>query len=276
MKALKRSFSVVVLFCLGWSNLLAQLTPDDYKRADSVQLFSELIYNAYVSPTWIEDTHTFWYEVRTRQGREMFLVNAARLEKIPAFDQEKLAGMLSEETGKDHKAFALDLRNVRFNKEATEVTFVVDSIRYRLNRETNELTRLERLRPERREQRHWAASDDELSRDPVVSPDSTWVAFIKNFNVFVRNRENDEEYQLSFDGSEGNIIPLTSSGHRIQAIWQRIKSVRIQNALFILWNLPRQTSFSRNYTKWNTQSLAMPCRSDSLPCFRWPTNARSR
>ncbi len=203
MNPLKRFICLVFFLFVGWGNLFAQLTPAHYEQADSVRQFSELVYHGHVSPNWIEDTHTFWYEVSTRQGREMFLVDAVAKEKKPAFDQEKLAALLMEESGRELKAYELEMRQVRFNKEVTEMSFVVDSVRYQLDLESHELTRLERLRPERREQRHWARSDDELSREPVISPDSVWVAYIKNHNVYIRQRESGEEHPLSFDGSPG-------------------------------------------------------------------------
>ena len=44
---------------------------------------------------------------------------------------------------------------------------------------------------------------DELTSDPVESPDKKWTAFIKNYNVYIRSREDKKEYQLSFDGALG-------------------------------------------------------------------------
>jgi hypothetical protein len=200
---LRRFCYIVSLLLIQGNPLNAQLTHADYLRADSVQMFGDMAYHAFVSPAWIKDTHTFWYEVKTRQGREFFLVDADKKEKIPAFDHKNLAGMLSQEAGKEYDAFSLEIKNILFNKELTEMTFVIDSVRYSLNRQTNELTRIERILPDRREQKHWAGSDDELSEDPAVSPDSVWVAYIRNFNVFIRDRLNGNEHQLSFDGSEG-------------------------------------------------------------------------
>ena len=46
--------------------------------------------------------------------------------------------------------------------------------------------------------------EEYMSNKPVTSPDSTWVAFIKNYNVYVRNEKDNKEIQLSFDGSAGD------------------------------------------------------------------------
>ncbi|MGB8490061.1 MAG: DPP IV N-terminal domain-containing protein, partial [Bacteroidales bacterium] len=44
---------------------------------------------------------------------------------------------------------------------------------------------------------------DELTGDPVESPDKKWKAYIKNYNVFVQSAGDKKEYQLSFDGALG-------------------------------------------------------------------------
>jgi len=44
---------------------------------------------------------------------------------------------------------------------------------------------------------------DEKAGGPVTSPDSLWVAVIKNSNVYIRNIKTKEEFRLSDDGSDG-------------------------------------------------------------------------
>jgi len=181
----------------------AQITVADYQRADLTRQFNDLVYNSVISPTWVGQTRKFWYEIRTRRGREYFLVNAQTKDKNPAFDQEKLAGLLSLSLGTSVKPFALPISNIEFNEGLTEMEFVADSIRWKLLLERNELVKIERIQPDRRARRHWATVDTEQDGPPVISPDSVWVAFIKDFNVFIRRRDNGENFQLSFDGSKG-------------------------------------------------------------------------
>jgi len=47
--------------------------------------------------------------------------------------------------------------------------------------------------------------EEELKAKPTLSPDGQWFAYVKNFNVYIHASANvKEEYQLSFDGSEGD------------------------------------------------------------------------
>lgn len=43
-----------------------------------------------------------------------------------------------------------------------------------------------------------------LERNEVTSPDGKWIAFIKEYNVYLKAAGNKEETQLSFDGSKGD------------------------------------------------------------------------
>ncbi len=202
MKKQSRIF-ILLLFVSLPISALSRLTPDDYNRADSTRYFNEMVYHGEISPTWIEETHSFWYRVNTRQGQEYFIVNAPDKEKKDAFDQERLSVLLSEKTGEDVEAYDIPLRNITFNEEISQMEFVVDSVRYRLDLADYSLEKLERLRPDRRERRYWGKTDDEMGGDPVISPDSQYVAFIRDHNVFIRERNNGNTTQLSFDGSEG-------------------------------------------------------------------------
>ena len=53
----------------------------------------------------------------------------------------------------------------------------------------------------RRQERHWMETDDERNADPIPSPDSTLVAFIRNDNVYVARPDGSEARALSTEGT---------------------------------------------------------------------------
>ena len=53
----------------------------------------------------------------------------------------------------------------------------------------------------RRHQRHWMETDDERDGDPVLSPDSSLCAFIRNDNVYVSRPDGSEARQLTTEGT---------------------------------------------------------------------------
>jgi hypothetical protein len=43
----------------------------------------------------------------------------------------------------------------------------------------------------------------ELGNKPVTSPDSLSIAYIKNYNLYIKDKKSNTETQLSYDGSKG-------------------------------------------------------------------------
>jgi dienelactone hydrolase len=187
--------------------LFSQLTVADYNRADSVEKFNDLVYKAGVSPTWIENTHNFWYSVKSRKGREYFVVDAKSLQKKEAFDPVKFTSKYNDVFKKTHKPYEIRLNDVSFDASLKEMSFVTDSVKWKCNLRNYTFTKLEKIKP-KTPGKYWGESDDELSGPPVTSSDSNWVAYIKDFNVFVKNKKTQEETQLSFDGSAGEYYSL--------------------------------------------------------------------
>ncbi|UCH13178.1 MAG: DPP IV N-terminal domain-containing protein [Bacteroidales bacterium] len=181
--------------------LYSQVTISDYNRADSTAKFDDLVYHGYIIPKWIDSTNNFWYKVKTRKGDEYFLIDAPKQKKKAAFDQEKLCARINSKTGKKHKPYSIPLMNISFSENLKELEFELDSFKWKCNLADYKLTRLDKVKPEKR--KYWAESRDELSNPPVVSPDSSWTACIKNYNVYVKDIKTNKEHQLSYDGSEG-------------------------------------------------------------------------
>jgi len=78
-------------------------TKYDYQKADSISsLFNEKTYHLVNSVNWIKAKHSFWYETKTRNGREFFIVDADQLKKEPAFDAVQLCSILNKETSKEY------------------------------------------------------------------------------------------------------------------------------------------------------------------------------
>jgi dipeptidyl aminopeptidase/acylaminoacyl peptidase len=195
---------VWIHFLIILSGLIAnaQITYRDYQRADSATHLNDLVYNAFIRPEWIDTTNILWYKARTREGDMYYLVNAMSLKKEPAFDVRKLCEQVNEKTGKQFRPDSFPVRNLKFLNDQKEIEFVTDSTKWNYIILEN---KLEEKGTERRPKRegYWGESVNELN-EKIISPDSIRVAYIKNFNVFIKDRNSGKEYQLSYDGSEGD------------------------------------------------------------------------
>lgn len=193
------------LLLLSSGPLFAQGTLEDYNRAYSLrQKFSGYqVYHSNVNPHWVTGTSSFWYLQRTPQGNEYLLVDADRQTRRPLFVRDSLAVQLQRSLGRN-----VDARNLPLDKGNLEASldvfrFVCDGYNWRYEIAANRLTRESKV-PPRRKGRHWMETDDEKGWGPVTSPDGKYEAYIKNDNIFVRDKASGRERQLSQDGTLSN------------------------------------------------------------------------
>lgn len=196
MKAIMRS--IVLLFVLCPLNLSAQVTNADYQRADTVIKNNKLVYSPAVRATWIGESTEFWYLNHERGGDIYYMVDAKTGKKRSAFDQQKLATLLTKESRKETTAGTLDLLDVKFMEDKSGISFVYNNTRWEYFFKKNELKNLGKKEEE--PQQYWGRRN-QRSNEPVVSPDKQWEAFIKDNNVCVRPVGGKDAITLTRDGN---------------------------------------------------------------------------
>ena len=196
---------VIAALAVSALQMYAQGTVEDYKRAFSLaeKFSANKVYYSNVRPTWIEDTHNFWYVRHTPQGDEYVLVNADKKTRKPLFDQKKFAETVNAAMGKNLDPAKLNLGYIRVSKDLSAITFIMDNHTWEYGTKKSTLKDLGEL-PKREPEPHWMVVSDEKDFPPVTSPDGKYVAFIRNHNVAVRNAATGEVRELSLDGALGN------------------------------------------------------------------------
>lgn len=191
------------IFLYSSLQIQAQGTRADYDRADSIRKqYSDKTYYEKVNINWIDSSNQMWYSVNTPKGTEYFLVNAEKGSRKPAFDQEKLAASLSDILNNEIKPYKLPLRNLEFIEDGKIISFIAEKKTIHCDLKKYKITKVEDLPERNRNRSYWGQSRNELDNDPMVSPDSIWEAFIQDYDVYLRNRDNSKEFRLSWDGSE--------------------------------------------------------------------------
>ena len=167
--------STLFLFCIGGLFSLPaypQGTVEDYNRAYSLRekynprhvLYSNVV------PHWVENTDVFWYIRNTTRGREYVKIDAKQSKRSALFSQEKLATLLSEQTGKHTDAYNLPLNQCHLNRQADTLRFESAGRYWAYAIKKNTLVTEGEVQP-RGPQPHWMEVDDEKGRGPVTSPD---------------------------------------------------------------------------------------------------------
>ena len=161
------------------------LTAGDYARAEKFMGYNTnpLVFRAGIRPRWLADDR-FWYRVTTQNGNEFVLVDPTRGTRGPAFDQTKIATALSMASGTVYDAFRLPFTQFDFSNDGASMMFNVDSRRWTCDLRTNQCTA--------------------TSRNPespgAPSPDGKRAAFIREYNLWVRDVATGKETQLTTGG----------------------------------------------------------------------------
>ncbi|MBS0010857.1 MAG: DPP IV N-terminal domain-containing protein [Bacteroidales bacterium] len=199
-------FTASAVLMIISASISAQVSVSDYQRADSLaEKFRDKMWYGSVRPSWAGATNVFTYENKTPEGKRYLMVDPLKKSKKEAFSTEKLAKKMSEIADTTFEAGNLPISNVTFNEDLKSFTFVWKNVEWTCKLPSYKLESGERQTDRQRGSRGWVwGSRDELSNDPVSSPDDKWEAYIKDYNLHVREKESSEEYRLSYDGGIGS------------------------------------------------------------------------
>ncbi len=167
-----------------------------------------LAFSTSVSPRWIGETDSMFYNWRDKNGGMFYLVVPQSRTKRPLFDHVKMAEELSRLHRKAYEPGRLPFNALNFTKDHKRIRFQVDSTRYEWNLGAQTLTSLGIWK------RDSVALDEETGntgpiRQPGAprewrnwSPDSTAFAFAREHNLFVVEVASGDTTQVSTDGEK--------------------------------------------------------------------------
>ena len=201
---LTKSISIVMLLFYS-SVTFAQGTIEDYQRAYSLRnkFSNKNVFYSDVNPQWIADTNQFWYIRNTPEGKVYVVVNAETRKRKELFNHQQLAKALAGKTNQEIIPTELSLNNLNVNNSQDTLCFNFNNHNWQYLSRKNQLNDLGEL-PVPPKQKHWMETDDEKDGQPVISPDGSSLAFIKNDNIYVRDIKTGKERQLSKDGTLSN------------------------------------------------------------------------
>jgi dipeptidyl-peptidase 4 len=183
----------------GWAQG-RQLTTEDYARAEKFMAYNvnPLVYHGVARPMWMADGR-FWYRDGGPDGVTYMVVDPAKGSKVPAFDQVKLAKALTAATDGKMKAEAqhLVISEITFSDGDKTVVVGNGSRKFRCDLSGTGVC-TEVVVPGVK-----AGSEEQptvLRGHTDVSPDKTKAAFIRDWNLWVRDLTTGAEMQLTTDG----------------------------------------------------------------------------
>ena len=188
MRTFTTSLLATVALTLVAAPAIAQprVTIADYERAERFMTYNTtpLVSNGAVRANWLPDDR-FWYRTQTANGGEFILVDAARGTKAPAFDHAAVATALTTALGRTITAARLPFMQITFDDTRQRFSFDSDGKRWTCDVQGRQCT-----------------SGDRRATPPnsVVSPDGRLAAFIRDYNLWLRDLAAGSDKQLTTDG----------------------------------------------------------------------------
>jgi len=195
----KLLFAFISCSFILFVNAQDALTVKDYENAESKMGYNTQKYvdRGNVFPNWIPGDK-FWYRILTPAGSEFVLVDAAKGTRAVVFDHEKLAASLSSATSKKYTGSMLPFQVINFSADGKSITFRSDGKQWKYDLQNSSLV-ADTTKLLENAQRSGGLGRGNRGLE-VLSPDRTKAAFIKDYNLWVRDVKTNEQKQLTTDG----------------------------------------------------------------------------
>jgi dipeptidyl aminopeptidase/acylaminoacyl peptidase len=181
-------FRSLALLALGYP-VVAQnslsLTSADYAAAEKFMTYNTtpLVFGASGRPTWLPDGR-FWYRVTRERGPEFVVADPAKAgSRTLAFDNQRLAAALTSASGATVDGNKLPFQTIDLSGDSKTVSFSATGKRWKCNLAD-----------------YHCAPDLTEPANASVSPDKQKAAFLRNYNLWIRDLSTGAETQLTTDG----------------------------------------------------------------------------
>ncbi|MEL7120969.1 MAG: DPP IV N-terminal domain-containing protein [Bacteroidota bacterium] len=182
---------LTLLFVVGVMGLQAQnekINIEDYRRASFfLDSMRTLVKNVYVTPNWYVDSSGVWYTLQTETGQQHHKVDFQEMKVKKAFDHERVTQFLYEKFELELEEDDFSLPGLKFLSSNTIEFYKKDSI---VQLDLTSFSYQVRLKEK-----------DTSKPNESLSPDGKWIAFTKDYNLYIRSTKNNKEIQLSKTGA---------------------------------------------------------------------------
>jgi dipeptidyl aminopeptidase/acylaminoacyl peptidase len=200
-KLLCTAFAVTSVFAV-YAQQGPALTSQDYAHAESFLTYNTepLVDHAIVRPNWLAGDK-FWFRDLDSKGSEFIMVDPAKKSLSGVFDQSKLAASLSAATGKTYDALMLPFQTFALLPGGQAIVFRAEGKQWKCDLQTYQVVADTGKMNESAQgvgsgRRRGGPSNE------VISPDGKKAAFLRDWNLWVRDIDTKKESQLTIDGIE--------------------------------------------------------------------------
>ena len=166
-----------------------ELTKQDYERGLSYiskNLTNKTIFNLHTDVNWFSDSTGFYFLEYDENGSQYKQVNFKILQVEPLFDHSKLAKALSQTCKKKIDSTNLSLNEIE--KKNDTLYFTCERQDYFWDLESQTLNKIKQ--------------EITIPTNGSRSPDGLWVAYVEDYNLYLRSTKTQKKFQLTIDGTK--------------------------------------------------------------------------
>lgn len=163
------------------------VTIEDYKRAEQFleENTSDKVLGNVAGQSWTS-AGVLIYNTQTSEGVKYILANPSAGERKEAFDHQRLADSLSALTDSVMDPHDLSLRALELSEDGKVLSYQIHGDHYKTDLTTYKTS----------------TAPPEKKYEEILSPDGKKAAYIKDYNLWIRNTETGERTQLTTDGKQ--------------------------------------------------------------------------
>ena len=209
-----KRFLIIILAAASFSAAAAyaQERLPEYLQAEKFtqSKLNTMLFSTTVDPHWFQKGNCFWYEYKTSDGTQWYVVDPAKKTRTPLFDRDELAAQLTETVKDPFEARHLPIRNLKAKEDGKTFTFEVTSTKEIKNEKGKKEKEVFYFSYDYPSQTLTHLKDKE--KDPKrlswgsISPDKKTVVYAKDLNLY---RMSYEDYQKARkDEKDSTIVEI--------------------------------------------------------------------
>ena len=184
-------FSFLILLACNPSK--EEITEKDYQRAVDFMYANyqnKTAFNLTTSVNWFQDGSGFWFIDYSKKGRQYQTVDFKNQKVEVLFDHSKLAIALSKTQQSTIEPYEISISGIE--REANGgLSFMSKGQKFTWHEKTEVLQKIE------------AKKAKPTNPYEALSPDGKWIAFVKDYNLFIKSTRSKRSFQLSTAGKKG-------------------------------------------------------------------------
>ena len=176
-------FSVIMFRCNHEKKIDTQAKYDNAVSFLYNNYNNKKAFNLNTNVNWFQDNSGIWFIDYSKEKKEYKTVNFNDYKVKPLFDYDKLKNAISKLNDSYTEINGVSFSNFQPVKEG--LSFIYSNEKYIVDLKTYNLKKEEK--PKQQEE----------NTNQSLSPDKKWLAYAKNYNLFIKSTLTNKEYQLS-------------------------------------------------------------------------------